>query len=82
MVFDLVLQERVRRVRARPRTDLDARLEWVELREGRELSGSFDIELSELEDATTGLPLGWPSVPLVLHGSFDRLPLDAEARPR
>jgi hypothetical protein len=47
------------------------------LPESGELSGSFDIELARSEDADTGTPLGWPPQPLVLHGSFDRLQLDA-----
>ena len=33
-------------------------------------------------DADTGKPLGWPPEPLVLHGSFDRLPLDTGAKER
>ena len=49
----------------------------VTLEEASELAGSFDIELTHCEDAKTGTSLGWPPQPLILHGSFDRLPLDA-----
>ena len=39
-------------------------------------------ELARCEDANTAKPLGWPPEPLLLHGSFDRLPLDAAAKRR
>jgi hypothetical protein len=76
LVFELVFEERLRRVRCRPGDLAVGTLSTTALVESGELSGSFDIELAHCEDADTGTPLGWPSQPLVLHGSFDRLPLD------
>jgi len=78
VVFDLVFEERLRRVRCRPGDPVVGTLNTVTLGESGELSGSFDIELAHCEDAKTGTPLGWPPKPLILHGSFDRLPLDTD----
>jgi len=78
VVFDLVFEDRIRRVRCRPGDPVVGALNIVTLGESGELSGSFDIELAHCEDAETGRPLGWPSKPLILHGSFDRLPLDTD----
>ena len=82
VVFELVFEERLRRVRCRPGDPAIGTLSTTALAESGELSGSFDIELARCEDANTGKPLGWPPEPLLLHGSFDRLPLDAAAKRR
>ena len=82
VVFELVFEERLRRVRCRPGDPAVGTLSTTALAESGELSGSFDIELARCEDADTGKPLGWPPEPLVLHGSFDRLPLDTGAKRR
>jgi hypothetical protein len=73
VVFELLLAERLRRVRCRPGDPAEGTLSTVRSAESGGLSGRFDIELVRCEDADTGKPLGWPSKPLVLHGSFDRL---------
>lgn len=80
IVFELVFEERVRKVRCRPGDPAAGTLSTTRWPESGELSGSFDVELARCEDAATGKPLGWPPEPLVLHGSFDRLPLDAAAK--
>ena len=82
LIFELKFQEQLRRVRCRPGDPTVGTLSTSALAESGGLSGSFDIELARCEDAETGTPLGWPSQPLVLHGSFDRLPLDAGAERR
>jgi hypothetical protein len=82
VVFELVFEERLRRVRCRPGDPAVGTLNTTALAGSGELSGSFDIELARCEDADTGTPLGWPPRPLVLHGSFDRLPLDTGAERR
>lgn len=82
VVFELVFQERPRRVRCRPGEPTVGTLDTTVLAGFGELSGSFDIELPRCEDADTGKPLGWPPQPFLLHGSFDRLPMDAEATGR
>ena len=76
VVFDLVFEDRLRRVRCRPGDPAVGTLRTTAVPDSGELSGSFDIELARCEDADTGTPLGWPPKPLVLHGSFDRLPQD------
>lgn len=76
VVFELVFEERLRRVRCRPGDPPIGTLSTTALAESGELSGSFDIELARCEDAATGKPLGWPMEPLLLHGSFDRIPPD------
>ncbi len=82
VVFELVFEERLRRVRCRPGDPAIGTFSTTALAESGELSGSFDIELARCEDADTGKPLGWPPEPLVIHGSFDRLPLDTGAKRR
>lgn len=82
VVFELVFEERLRRVRCRPGVPAVGMFSTTALQDSGELSGSFDIELAHCEDAATGTPLGWPPQPLVLHGSFDRLPLDTGAERR
>jgi hypothetical protein len=81
-VFGLVFEERLRRVRCRPGDPAVGTLRTTTLAGSGEVSGSFDIELARCEDADTGKPLGWPPKPLILHGSFDRLPLDTAAKRR
>ena len=76
VVFELALGGRLRKVRCRPDERVVGTFSTAALDESGELSGSFDIELARCEDADTGAALGWPPKPLVLHGSFDRLPLD------
>jgi len=82
VVFELMFEERLRRVRCRPGDPAIGTLSTTALAESGELSGSFDIELARCEDADTGEPLGWPPKPLVLHGSFDRLPVNTGAKRR
>jgi len=82
VVFELMFEERLRRVRCRPGDPAIGTFSTTALAGSSELSGSFDIELARCEDADTGKPLGWPPQPLVLHGSFDRLPLDTSDRDR
>ncbi len=79
VVFELMFEERLRKVRCRPGDPAVGRFS-TGLPESGELSGSFDVELARCEDANTGKPLGWPTKPLLLHGSFDRLPLDDAAK--
>ena len=79
VVFELMFEERLQRVRCQPGDPSIGTLNTTALAEPGELSGSFDIELARCEHADTGKSLGWPPVPLVLHGSFDRLPLDTGA---
>ena len=76
VVFDIMFEERLRRVRCRPDDHSVGTLNMVMLEESGELAGTFDIELARCEDAETGTPLGWPPKPFILHGSFDRLPPD------
>jgi len=82
VVFQLVFEARLRSVRCRPADPAIGSLSTVALAHSSQLSGSFDIELARCEDAHTGQPLGWPPRPLVLHGSFDRLPQDIGAKRR
>ncbi len=82
VVFNMVFEDRLRRVRCRPDDPAVGVLATTDLAEPGELSGNFDIELARCEDAATGAPIDWPPKPLVLHGSFDRLPLDTEAQGR
>lgn len=77
IVFDLMFEDRLRTVRCRPGTPVVGTLYTATPGETAELSGNFDIELARCEDAKTGDPLGWPPEPLILHGSFDRLPQDS-----
>jgi hypothetical protein len=74
VLFELMFEERLRRVRCRPDDPVIGAVSTTALVDSGELSGSFDIELAHCEFADTGKPLGWPPKPLVLHGSFDRLP--------
>ena len=71
--FELVFEERARRVIRRPGDPATGTF-VITLQEEGEIGGSFDIELARCEDANTGKAIGWPPQPLVLHGSFDRLP--------
>ena len=82
VVFELMFEEQLRRVRCRPGDPAIGTLSTTSLAESGEHTGSFDIELARCEHADTGQPLGWPPQPLVLHGSFDRLPLDTGAKRR
>jgi hypothetical protein len=82
VVFELLFEEQRRRVRCRPGDPAVGTFSTTELKDTGERSGSFDIELPHCEDADTGKPLGWPPKPFVLHGSFDRLPLDAASERR
>ena len=82
VVFELMFEERLRGVRCRPGDPAIGTLSTTAQAEAGELRGSFDIELARCEHADTGQPLGWPSKPLVLHGSFDQLPLNTGAKRR
>jgi len=76
VIFGLVFEERLRTVRCWPGDPAVGTFSTTAMADSGELSGSFDVELARCADADTGTPLDWPSQPLVLHGSFDRLPLD------
>jgi hypothetical protein len=82
VVFELLFEEQLRKVRCRPGDPAIGTFSTTALAESGELSGSFDIELARCEHADTGQPLGWPPEPLVLHGSFDRIPLNTGAKQR
>ena len=82
VVFELMFEERLQRVRCLPGDPAIGTLSTTALAESGELSGSFDIELARCEHADTGQPLGWPPRPIVLHGSFDQLPLNTGAKRR
>lgn len=75
IVFKMIFEDRVRTVRCRPGDQIVGELKLNKLEETGELNGYFDIELSKCEDAETGISLGWPPRPFVLHGSFDRIPV-------
>ena len=70
--FELTFRERGLAVRCRPGEPTVGSFDTTRLPSG-ELSGHFDIELAQCERRDTGKSLGWPSKPLVLRGSFDRL---------
>lgn len=76
VIFEFEFEGRPRKVRCSPGDPAVGTLSTTSLVEAGELSGNFEIELSRCEDADTGAALGWPPKPLVLHGSFDRFPLD------
>jgi hypothetical protein len=78
-VFEIEFQERSRRLRCRPADPAVGTLNTMSLAGSGELSGGFDIELAHCEDAETGTPLRWQPRPFVLHGNFDRLPIDSGA---
>ncbi len=82
VVFELIFEERLRRVRCRPGDPVDGMLLTTAAGEVGEISGRFEIDLDRCEHADTGQPLGWPAEPLVLHGSFDRIPWQVETKPR
>ncbi len=71
-IFEFTFEERLRRVRCQPAEPAVGTLGITTLRDSRELSGHFDIELARCEDADTGVDIGWPPRPLILRGSFDR----------
>lgn len=73
--FELVFEERRQRVRCSAGEAAGGTVETAPLDGGDALWGRFDVELPRCVYADSGEPLGWPSKPLVLHGSFDRLPL-------
>ena len=73
VVFDLVFEDQIRRVRCTPGNRPVGTFQKSEIKP-EEFSGNFAIEVPVCEDAETGQPLGWPPKPLMLRGSFDRLP--------
>ena len=77
--FEMVFEDEPTRVRCRPGQPAVGSIMTLVLASG-ELAGRFELELARCEDAATGESLDWPPDPLVLYGSFDRLPLDAEPR--
>ena len=82
VVFELVFEERIRRVRCRPDDPAGGGIEITVLAESGALSGRFQFDLVHCVDADTGKPIGWPPSPLLLHGSFDQLPLSGGDAPR
>ena len=77
LTFPLIFEDELTKIRCRPADPVVGTFAItppVDARPG-ELSGNFDIELAHCEYAESSEPLGWPASPLVLHGSFDRLPL-------
>ena len=80
VAFELMFEERQRRVLCRPGNPAVGTLTTAPVADSGELSGRFDVELARCEHVETGEPLGWPTKPLVLHGSFDRLPQGTGAK--
>ncbi|MDB4324786.1 hypothetical protein N9971_00415 [bacterium] len=80
VIFELMLGERLRRVRCRPGDPATGNLRTASPAGPGELSGSFDIELAHCRNTESDKPLGWPSKPLILHGSFDRIALKVAQR--
>lgn len=76
VVFDFLFEEHLQKVRCRPGDPAVGTFDTIGLTGADGLSGSFDIELVRCEYTDTGKPLGWPPKPLVLHGSFDKLPFE------
>lgn len=78
VVFDVVFQNQIRRVRCKPAAQP---LGTFQTREDapNEFSGTFVLELPFCEDAETRQSLGWPPRPFLLRGSFDRLPRVGES---
>ena len=74
IVFDLVFEDQVRRVRCTPGNPPEGTFQKSEIAPN-EFSGNFAIEIPVCVDAETGQSLGWPPKPFVLRGSFDRLPI-------
>ena len=72
IVFDLIFEDQVRRVRCTPGNPPVGTLQMSEIAPD-EFSGNFEIQLPDCEDAETELSLGWPPKPFILRGSFDRL---------
>ena len=75
IVFNLIFDQRHYKVRCRPVEPVVGSLKTFKLGESNELAGNFDIEIAHCEDVETGKRIRWPSQPLILHGSFDRLPI-------
>lgn len=80
VTFALVFEERLRQVRCRPADPAIGTVTTHSLAATKELSGRFEVELAYCEDVAAARPLGWPTKPLVLYGSFDRLPLSPTPR--
>ncbi len=76
VAFELMFEGRLIGMQCQPADPAIGTLTVSALAETGELSGRFDIEVRNCENAETGEPLTWPTTPLVLHGSFDRLPLN------
>lgn len=77
VTFELVFEERLRRVLCRPGDPATGAIDLAPLGDSGELAGRFDLELGVCESAETHESLGWPPKPLLLHGSVDRLlPVD------
>jgi hypothetical protein len=74
IVFDVIFEEKIRRVRCRPGNPVVGTFGRREMAP-TEFSGNFAIELPICEDADTGKSLGWPPKPFILRGSFDGLRL-------
>ena len=77
LVFPLFFEEEMRRLRCRPAGRDSGYLRTATRSGGGELGGDFRVELSTCEDAGTGRAIGWPPAPLIVVGSFDRLPRGA-----
>jgi hypothetical protein len=73
--FPILFEERIRSVHCRPAPSAVGEFVTTPLPESNELSGHFEFKLSDCKNAETGKPLGWPTQPLLLRGSFDRLPV-------
>lgn len=74
IVFDMVFEGSIRKVRAKAGNSPRGSAKIISLNEFGEVAGNFEIELPHCEDAFTLEPIGWPPQPLILYGSFDRLP--------
>lgn len=75
VVFELTFEDKPRTFRGWAGDPAEGKVVLSKLEEANELSGHFDIKIARCEDAETGERIDWPAEPLLLHGSFDRLPI-------
>ena len=72
--FEMIFEDELTKVRCRPKTQGDSFFE-SEVNHQQELSGRFQLQLERCVERGTGNELEWPPSPLILRGSFDRIPL-------
>jgi hypothetical protein len=74
IVFPILLAEKQRTLRCRPPEHPTESLTST-TRPGSNLTdGSFQVEITNCENAETGKPIQWPPAPLTVRGSFAGLP--------